>query len=128
MLSGFGMAMALATVYVIPSKFEPAFWLPIFIVCAIAIAKRAPSRYFLHGLTVSLVNCLWITTAHVALYDAYAATHADEVAMMTSANFASPRVMMALTGPVIGLISGIVLGLFSLLASKFVKPEPTVAR
>jgi hypothetical protein len=33
----------------------------------------------------------------------------------------SPRVMMALTGPVIGLVSGLVLGLFALVAGKLLK-------
>ena len=38
-LSLFGLAMAIATVFVIPSKIEPFFWLAIFIICAIVIAK-----------------------------------------------------------------------------------------
>src|SRR2546426_4238331 len=48
-LSLFGLAMAVATVFVIPSNIEPLFWLVIFIVCAYLIAKRAPGRPFLHG-------------------------------------------------------------------------------
>jgi hypothetical protein len=121
LLSLFGLAMAIATVFVIPSKIEPAFWLAIFIVCAVIIAKRCSGRYFLHGLAVSLVNCLWITTAHVALYDAYAATHVQEVGLMAAATSTPPRVMMAVTGPIIGLVSGVVLGLFAVVASKVVK-------
>ena len=39
-LSLFGLAMAFATVFVIPSNVEPLFWLAIFIVCAVVIAKR----------------------------------------------------------------------------------------
>ncbi len=31
-LSMFGLAMSVATVYLIPSKIEPAFWLPIFLI------------------------------------------------------------------------------------------------
>jgi hypothetical protein len=67
-LSLFGLAMGLATVFVIPSNIEPLFWLLIFIVCAYAIAKRAPGRPFLHGLLVSLVNSVWISAAHVLLF------------------------------------------------------------
>src|SRR2546430_17102735 len=62
-LSLFGLAMAVATVFVIPSSVEPIFWLAIFVVCAYLIAKRAPGKFFLHGFLVSLVNCFWITTA-----------------------------------------------------------------
>jgi uncharacterized membrane protein len=32
----------------------------------------------------------------------------------------SPRLMMLLTGPVVGIISGLILGLFAFVASKFV--------
>jgi uncharacterized membrane protein len=35
----------------------------------------------------------------------------------------SPRLMMLMTGPVVGLISGIVLGLFSFIASKIIKKK-----
>lgn len=34
----------------------------------------------------------------------------------------SPRVMMLMTGPLVGVVSGIVLGLFAFIAGKLVKP------
>jgi len=122
-LSLFGLAMGVATVFVIPSNVEPIFWLAIFVVCAVIIAKRSGGRPFMHGLSVSLMNSVWITTAHVVLFDAYAARHADEVTM--AAQMGSPRVMMAMTGPIIGIVSGIVLGLFSIVASKAIRPAAT---
>jgi hypothetical protein len=67
---------------------------------------------------VSLVNCVWITGAHYLLYDAYAARHAEEIAM--SAQHGTPRMMMLFVGPVVGLVSGIVLGFLSWVMSKFV--------
>ena len=121
-LSMFGLAMGIATVFVIPSNIEPIFWLAIFVVCAYVIAKRAPGKLFLHGFLVSLVNCVWITGAHIALFDSYLARHANEAAMMAKMPMPdSPRLMMLLTGPVIGLISGVVLGLFSFVAGKLVQ-------
>ncbi len=119
-LSMFGLVMGLATVFVIPSKIEPLFWLVIFVVCAHVIAKQT-SKPFLHGLCLGLANCVWITGAHVLLFHQYIATHAQEAQMMQSMP-ASPRIMMAIVGPVVGLVSGVVIGLFSLLASKLVKP------
>ena len=116
-LSLFGLAMGIATVFAIPSNIEPFFWLAIFLVCAFIIARRAPGKYFLHGLLVSLVNSVWITAAHVLLFDQYIAHHAKEAAMMKGMPI-SPRVMMAVTGPVIGLLSGLVLGLFAFVAAR----------
>ena len=123
-LSLFGLAMAIATVYVIPSNIEPLFWLVIFIICAYLIAKKCSSKYFLHGLFVSLLNAVWITAAHIILFDTYIANHPQEAAMMTKMPMPdSPRLMMLMTGPIIGLVSGIVLGLFAFTASKIMKKK-----
>jgi hypothetical protein len=122
-LSLFGLVMAVATVFVIPSNIEPVFWLLIFVVCAVVIARRCSEKHFLHGFLVSLANCVWITTAHIVLFDSYIARHPQEAAMMKSMPVPdSPRLMMLMTGPIIGVISGIVLGLFAFIASKIVKP------
>jgi hypothetical protein len=122
-LSLLGLAMGVATVFVIPSAVEPFFWLAIFGFCAWAIARQAGGRHFLHGFLVSLVNSVWITGAHVLLFDSYLARHPDEAAMMARMPLPdSPRLMMLLTGPVIGVVSGLVLGVFAFIASKLVKP------
>jgi hypothetical protein len=121
-LSLFGLAMAIATVYVIPSTIEPAFWLVIFLICAYLIAKRSGGLHFFHGVLLGLANSVWITAAHVLLYDSYIAHHAQEAALMQNARLpVSPRAMMAIVGPVVGLLSGIILGLFAFVAGKLVK-------
>ena len=127
-LSMFGLVMGIGTVFLIPSNIEPIFWLVIFVVCAYFIAKRSGGRYFLHGLLVSLVNSVWITASHLALFASYVANHPKEAKMMASMPLPdSPRLMMALTGPIIGIVSGLVLGIFAIVASKLVgagRPRP----
>ena len=118
-LSLFGLAMGIATVYVIPSNIEPIFWVVIFVICAIVIARVQPARHFLHGLMVGIVNSIWITGAHILLFDAYIANHAKEAAMMRGAPMA-PRAMMAVVGPLVGVVSGVVIGLFAWIAGKVV--------
>jgi hypothetical protein len=121
-LSLFGLAMGIATVYVIPSNIEPAFWLVIFLLCAYLIAKNSQGWHFLHGVLLGLANSVWITAAHVLLFDSYVAAHAPEVAMMQKSPLAvSPKMMMLIFGPLIGLISGVILGLFAFVAGKFIK-------
>jgi uncharacterized membrane protein len=125
-LSLFGLVMAIGTVYFIPSSVEPFLWLAIFLVCAYIIAKQCTGKYFLHGFMVSLVNCVWVTSAHILLYTTYIANHPQEAAMMSSGPMPThPRLMMLITGPIIGVISGLVLGLFSWIASKMVKKPAT---
>jgi uncharacterized membrane protein len=124
LLSLFGLGMAIATVYVIPSDIEPFCWLAIFIVCAWIIAKNCTEKYFLHGLFVSLANAFWITSAHILLYHTYIANHAAEAQMITKMPAPdSPKLMMLITGPVIGIISGLILGLFAIIASKILKKK-----
>src|SRR5690349_11382163 len=113
--------MAFATVFVIPSKIEPAFWLVIFVICAGIIARVRPPKPFLHGLVTSIVNSVWITGAHIAFFDTSVAAHADEAKMMADSSFPG-RVMMLVTGPIIGVVSGCVLGLFAFIATKLIKP------
>src|SRR5262245_47636386 len=129
-LSLFGLAMGVATVFLIPATVEPLFWLLIFGISAYIIATRVSARHFLHGLMVSLVNSVWITASHILLFDRYIANQQQEAAMMASMPLPdSPRLMMALTGPVIGVLSGLVLGLFSVVASRIVsRRAPAAAR
>jgi hypothetical protein len=113
-LSVFGLAMGIATVFAIPSNFEPLFWLAIFIVCAAIISKECRKWYFLNGLAVSIVNSVWVTAAHVLLFDFYKAGHASEMTMMAGLPMGdSPRLLMILLFPVVGIVSGLILGLFS---------------
>ena len=65
LLSLFGLAMGIATVFFIPSNIEPVFWCIIFLICAWIIAKRARGHFFLHGLLVSIVNSVWIVSGLV---------------------------------------------------------------
>jgi uncharacterized membrane protein YfcA len=121
-LSAFGLAMAIATVYYIPSNIEPFFWLVIFLLCAYVIAERCHEKYFLHGFLVSLMNCVWITTAHILLFDTYIANQPDKAEMLTKMPLPdSPRLMMLMMGTLIGIISGLFLGVFAFIASKIIK-------
>lgn len=106
---------------------EPLFWLAIFVFCAVVIARKAPGKPFLHGLLLGLLNSVWVTGAHLVFFDSYLARHAKEAAMAANSPL-PPRAMMAITGPVIGLVSGAVLGLFGVIATKLLKRnEPAIA-
>jgi hypothetical protein len=122
-LSLFGLVMAVGTVYFIPSNIEPFCWLPIFLICAYIVAKKAPGKYFLHGFCTSLVNCIWITGAHILLFSTYIAKHVQELEMSNKMPLLQghPRQQMLIMGPIVGIASGLVLGLFCFIASKIVK-------
>ncbi len=125
-LSLLGLLMGIATVFVISSNVEPLCWLVIFAVSAYFIAKRVAGKYFLHGLLVGIANSVWVTAAHVVLFDHYIANHPREAAMMTSMPLpGSPRLMMALVGPVIGIASGLLIGVLAMLVANLVSRGAT---
>jgi hypothetical protein len=128
LLSLFGLAMGIATVFVIPSNVEPFFWLVIFVISAFVIARSAPSLHFLHGLLVGIFNSVWITAAHIVFVNQYLANHAKEAAMMQAMPRPdSPRLMMAIVGPIAGVISGAVIGILAFIAGKLLSSRPNAA-
>ncbi len=114
-LSLFGLAMAIATVYWIPSLTEPIYWLAIFIICAFLIARYCTRKYFLNGFALGIVNSIWVTAAHVILFPEYMANHPDMQEVNASLPI-DPQLFMILTGPIAGAASGIIIGLFSYIA------------
>lgn len=126
-LSLFGLAMAFATITWIPSSIEPITWLLIFLICAWLIAKNAPGNFFWHGFLVSIVNCVWITAAHIIFSSTYLLHHAREAEQYAQLNEKlgwSPTSAMLCVGPIVGIISGLILGLFAYIASRLAKPSP----
>lgn len=126
LLSLFGLAMAFATVSLIPEKVEFVFWIAIFIICAYIFAKAGTGKYFLHGFVLSLFNSVWVTLAHVMFFASYMSHHPG-VAEMTNKFGTHPRVCTILLALPSGIIFGMILGLFTYLASKMVKPGTKAA-
>ena len=128
LLSLFGLAMGIATSYWIHPKAEIILWLVIFIICAFIIAKYCSDRYFLHGFLVSIVNSFWVTGAHIILFHQYMGFHPMMAQRMADMPYGShPLRLMAITGPLIGIVSGLVLGLFAFLASRILKKNQSPA-
>ncbi len=120
-LSMFGLFMAIGTVWFIPWGVEPFCWLAIFIICAIILARKLENRHFVHALMVGVFNSVWMTSFHIIFFDTYIAAHPDEAVQMQSMPFGGTTLTMLLFGPVIGVVSGAVLGLFTLVARRLTK-------
>jgi len=123
-LSLFGLAMAIGTVSTIPSSVEPVIWLAIFVICAFVIARYRSRRHFLHGLLSGLLNSVWVTSAHIIFFSTYIDHHPKEATMMSSMPLPnSPRLMMALVGPLVGIVTGTIIGVLALVVGRFVRPK-----
>src|SRR5437879_4188367 len=110
-LSLFGLAMAVGTVFFIPSNVEPICWGVIFLICAFLIARARARGHFVHGLLVGIVNSVWVTAAHLIFFGHYLGNHPREAAMMERLPASiSPKLLMVITGPVVGIITGVIIG------------------
>ena len=66
---------------------------------------------------MGLANSVWVTGAQILLFSSYVARHPAEMEMMANGPLPThPRVMMLGTGPLIGLVSGLLIGLIALVA------------
>jgi uncharacterized membrane protein len=119
-LSMFGLAMGLATVFFIPSTIEPAFWLAIFLVCGLLIARQCPDRRFMTGVLLGMANSVWITGAHVLFSSRYLANHAREAETMKALPVPAESVMV-LAGAISGIVFGVVIGVLAVLAGKVLR-------
>jgi uncharacterized membrane protein YjjP (DUF1212 family) len=118
-LSLFGVAMGVASLFGLTGKMEPVLWLVIFILYAYWIAKHVQSKHFLHGLLVSVLNGIWISVIHAAFSSTYFANNPEmlEGFRKLPRSF-SPQAMMLVTGPLIGAATGLIAGLFAIIAAK----------
>lgn len=119
-LSLVGLAMAVASLFGL-GMLEPLLWLVIFIIYAWLIATRAPGKYFLHGLMVSVFNGIWITAIHATFFTTYVKNNPQMLHGIPPG--VNPRVMMIVMGPVVGALLGVVAGLFAFIASKIRRPK-----
>lgn len=127
-LSLFGLVMGIGTVFFISSEIEPYLWVTIFLISAFLIARHSPHRRFLHGLIVGVANSIWITATHILFFTRYMGGHAREAAMMRSMPLPGwPRLMMVFTGPVVGIMSGIIIGTLAIVCGLLVRQSGSKA-
>ena len=120
LLSLIAIPMAFATVFLIPYNFEPPFWLVIFAACGFIIAKNCTRKFFLNGVMLSIFNSIWITAIHFLLWNKYLVLN-PQFAAMKDVSPAMMRYGGLAMGPLFGALSGLLQGLFALVAAKILK-------
>jgi ABC-type dipeptide/oligopeptide/nickel transport system permease subunit len=115
-----GALIGVATVFgLIPAGHERWFWLAVGVVSAVVIARVMPNRHFLEGFAAGFVACTLAPLIQGACFDTYLAHNALAADTFKSVPAGlSPRLLVLVSAPVIGVLMGTVLGLMSWLAAK----------
>lgn len=128
MLSLLGAVMGVMSVLGWTQHREGVMWLVIGVVAAIAIALKAPGKFFMHGLWTGVLCGVLGSLIQLALFSTYLANNPDTAVQMQTlpANW-NPRVVLLVSTPFFGLGFGLLIGLLSLLASKVMRRQPAPA-
>ena len=126
-LSAMGLALALGSVFFISPNLEPLLWLAVFLYYAYAIGNGTRTWRFVHGLLLGILNSLWVVGARDVFLTRYLGGHPREIQVVslvhTSGLPLSARWIMSFTGVAVGVIEGIMIGVFAVVAGMMVKPR-----
>ena len=117
-LSAFGLIMGLLSLKGFTQKIEPFLWLLFTIATALVVSKNIDSGTFLHGLLIGLFWGVINALTQSIFFDTYIANNPQARENFDKITFVQPRYFVLITGPVIGLVTGVVLGGLSLLLRK----------
>ncbi len=125
-LSAIGLVLALGSIVFISPNLEPLLWLAVFLYYAYAIGNGTRTWRFFHGLLLGILNSVWVVLTHDAFLTRYLGGHPREVQMLNMVHSAGlpvgPRLIMSFTGVTVGVLEGVVIGVFAIVAGMMVKP------
>lgn len=119
LLSSFGFIMGILGVKGFTQKIEPFLWLCFGIVVALVLSKNIAYKPFVHALLIGLGWGIANGLIQASYFDSYLANNPLLQKNFEKITFIQPRYFPLITGPVIGLITGLVLGGMVLLFKKF---------
>lgn len=126
-LSAIGLVLALGSIFFISPNLEPLLWLAVFLYYAYAIGNGTRTDRFFHGLLLGILNSIWVVLLHDAFLTRYLASHPREVQMLDmvhSAGFSvAPGLIISFTGVTVGVLEGIMIGVFAVVAGMMAKPQ-----
>jgi hypothetical protein len=118
LLSSFGLVMGLLSIKGYTQRIEPFLWLFFAIITAIILSKNTDNKTFLHALLIGLFWGILNGITQSAVFDQYLANNPNIQKRFNQSTFIKPRYFVMVTAPVIGLITGLVLGGLTLLLKK----------
>lgn len=113
-----GLIMGALAVKGYTQRIEPFLWLLFGLAVALVLSKNISERVFLHGLLIGLAWGILNGLCQVTFFDAYFANNPAAQASFRKVTFMPARLFGLITGPMMGLVTGSVLGGLSLLLKR----------
>jgi hypothetical protein len=119
LLSGFGVLMGVTSVLGFTKGMEGLLWLAIAVICVFLIVWRAPIRFFLHGIFVGLIGGAVAPVIQFLFFSTYLANNPELATKFAEIpGGMEPSYFVLMLTPIIGVISGLVLGVACWLVAK----------
>jgi ABC-type iron transport system FetAB permease component len=112
--SGFGLVMGIASVLGFTRGVEGFLWLAIAIFCAAWISAKVSAKYFLNGFWIGLIAGVISPLTQFIFFPIYLANNPESAEAFNQIPAGlNARYFILVTAPFIGVIIGVVLGVFS---------------
>ena len=110
LLSGFGILMGILSANGLTRKIEPFLWLAFSFISAFIISKNVSRNLFLYGLIVGILWGVFNSVLQSIFFNTYLKNNPRYKEAYAKNAVVKPRYFILLVGPMIGLVTGIVLG------------------
>ena len=118
LLSGFGILMGILSVNGFTKKIEPFLWLIFGFFTAFIISKNVSEKFFLQGFITGIMWGIFNSIVQSFFFDAYLKNNPRYREAFIKNAAVKPRYFVLLVGPMIGLVTGTVLGGLAWLCQK----------
>jgi len=118
LLSIFGVVMGFLSIKGYTGKLEPFLWLLFGIISALVLSKNVENKLFIHALLIGLTWGVLNAIIQSSFFDQYLTNNPNLQERFKNTGSLKPQYFVLIMGPVIGLITGAVLGGLSILLKK----------
>lgn len=115
LFSLFGGIMAILSIKGYTQKIEPVLWLLFSVIVALVLAKNVEIQTFIHALVIGLSWGILNGIIQSAFFDQYLANNPRLVESFKKSTFINGKYLVLITGPMMGLLIGAVMGGMALL-------------
>lgn len=119
-ISSSGIVMGFLTVLGINRNIELIIWIILAVIALIVLIKKLKRRYFLHGFTAGFLAAVFATSIQIIFYSTYLHNNPNFNQQLSKLPQSfDMRHFFILIVPMIGIISGLTLGIITLVVSLF---------